>query len=111
MKQRNWRQREKAVLRMCGLTPVPLSGAGFHQKEDGKCLHFLAQVKGTEGKALSVKRLDLEQLVGHAREIGRYAIFLLDYGDRVWVAFQPEQLDDILHALSEHMQLCVERRQ
>lgn len=74
-----WKVREKVVIREFGLKPVPLSGADWTAKEDGESEHVLAQLKSTEGKAISVKKQDIDDLVKHSRQAHKLPVMILDF--------------------------------
>lgn len=91
---RDWRKREKQVLRELGFTATPGSGNTFLGREDGETPNLLAQVKSTDGATITVKRQDLKDLAYHSyRAQRRKPVFIADFGEgEVWVMCRPEDL-------------------
>jgi hypothetical protein len=81
-----WRKIERQVMQSLGLKPQALSGGGWIQKEDGESDNVLAQMKGTEGKSVSVKQQDWNDLIRHARIAHKLPIFVVYFhGDEPYV--------------------------
>lgn len=82
----DWRKIERQVMQSLGLKATPLSGGGWVQKEDGESDKILAQMKGSEGKAISVKRQDWDDLIRHARISRKLPVFVVVFaGDEPYV--------------------------
>ena len=58
---------------------VRASGCGRVEKEDLIDGENLGQVKSSRGKSISVKIVDLERLVQHAKDRGKDPVFFLGY--------------------------------
>lgn len=76
------RRNEKSVIESLGLTPTPLSGSGWLYKEDGESEHILCQLKSTDREQITVKLLDVRQLIKHSRIAHKTPVFVLDFGGR-----------------------------
>lgn len=86
-----------------GLHPTALSGAGWLAKEDGESSKVIAQLKSTEGKSISVKRQDVNDLVKNARIARKLPIFVLSFvgEDQPWVMVRADKLRKVVKALGE----------
>lgn len=81
-----WRKIERQVMQSLGLKPQPLSGGGWIRKEDGESDNVLAQMKGTEGKSVSVRKQDVDDLIRNARVSHKLPIFVVYFhGDEPYV--------------------------
>ena len=97
-----WRQREKELMTQLGLKPVPLSGAGWVEKEDGESETILAQLKSTEGQSITVNKQDVLDLFYHSRVAHKLPLFILDFGgDFQLFLIRPDELKQIAEARDE----------
>jgi hypothetical protein len=88
-----WRKHEKETMLSLGLQPTALSGAGWISKEDGENQKIIAQLKSTEGKSVSVKKIDIDDLVKHGRISRKVPVFVVCfYGSEPWVMARASQL-------------------
>lgn len=70
---------EKKTLRALGLTPVPGSGSGWIQKEDGENEIALVQLKSTDSRSYRVNSLDMKKLEYHADVSNKVPVFLVQF--------------------------------
>jgi hypothetical protein len=88
-----WRKHEKETMLELGLTPTPLSGAGYIFKEDGENERVIAQLKSTEAKSISIKKIDIDDLVKHGRISRKIPVFVVCfYGSEPWVMVRASQI-------------------
>ncbi len=76
---KEYRKREKTLMKGIGVKPQPFSGANWLKKEDGEGEYTLVQLKSTQANSLSVKMIDLQQLFDHAQGVGKIPIFMIDF--------------------------------
>jgi hypothetical protein len=76
----------------------PGSGNGWVKKEDGEDDFCLLQLKSTQGKQISVKKVDVEELLLHANIAHKTPVFALDFGDIVLLCIQPEDVKKIANS-------------
>ena len=76
-----WSGYEKRLLSKLGLKPAPGSGSGWIHKEDGESDSLLVQLKSTEGKSITVKKQDVDDLLYHARIAHKTPVFVLSFVD------------------------------
>lgn len=90
-------------MQQLGLKPTALSGAGWLAKEDGESDKVIAQLKSTEGKSISVKRQDVEDLAHNARIARKLPVFVLSFvgQDQPWVMIRADQLRKVVKAIGE----------
>lgn len=116
MSNHEWSLEEDYVVRECGGTPTAFSGGSGGVlppgREDGLCQHCLMQVKGTQGPAVKVERLDLNDVVVHAQRNGLTAMFIMTFpGDDIWVCFRKEDVPKVAQFLQEHVTMCMEQQE
>lgn len=91
-------KREKEVLNELGIKPIAFSGSkSEYGREDGESDTLLAQVKSTQGKAASVRKLDWDQLDKHALIVHKVPVFVLDFADsdEVLICFRPRDIKKV----------------
>ena len=90
------------MLEELGFTPILGSGNTMLGREDGETDALLAQVKSTDGAAISVKRQDLKDLAYHAyRARRKKPVFIADFGEGdCWVLVRPEDLDEVAYQMT-----------
>jgi hypothetical protein len=95
----NWFKHEKYIMNKLGLTPQPRSGSGEMFKEDGRSEKILAQLKSSEGKAISIKKSDILILIKNASIAHKKPVFcfnfIIDGHDLTFVAARPYDLFDV----------------
>lgn len=92
-----WGKYEQGIAKQLGLTATPRSGAGWISKEDMESDKILAQLKSTEGKSISVKRQDVDDLVINARIARKLPVFVLSFvgEDQPWLMVKANQLTKV----------------
>lgn len=76
---KEYRKREKTLMKEIGANPQPFSGANWLKKEDGENESILVQLKSTQANSISLKMIDLQQLFDHAQGVGKIPVFMLDF--------------------------------
>jgi hypothetical protein len=76
---KEYRKREKTLMKGIGVKPQPFSGAHWLKKEDGEGDSTLVQLKSTQASSITLKMVDLQQLFDHAQGVGKIPIFMLDF--------------------------------
>ena len=66
---------EKKTLKALGLTPAPMSGAGWVTKEDGENEVAMVQLKSTDASSYRLDMLDMKKLEYHAMVSKRFLCF------------------------------------
>ena len=96
---------EKETLKSLGLTPAPMSGAGWVIKEDGENDVAIVQLKSTDSSSYRLDMLDMKKLEYHADEAHKVPIFLVQFlkQNKIYAIVSVENLVDIYEAL-EHGQ-------
>ena len=70
---------EKETLKKLGLTPAPMSGAGWIVKEDGENEKYMVQLKSTDAFSYRIDLLDVEKLEYHADVSNKEPVFLVQF--------------------------------
>lgn len=70
---------EKETLSKLGLTPAPMSGAGWVIKEDGENETVMVQLKSTDKASYRIDLLDIKKLEYHAAVSNKIPIFLIQF--------------------------------
>lgn len=93
---------EKETLSKLGLRPIPFSGAGWVEKEDGENEFSLVQLKSTEASSYRVDMLDIKKLEYHASVSNKVPIFLIQFlkHDKIYALVNLEDLDDLHNILN-----------
>ena len=93
---------EKETLSKLGLRPIPFSGAGWIEKEDGENEFSLVQLKSTEASSYRVDMLDIKKLEYHASVSNKVPIFLIQFlkHDKIYALVNLEDLDDLYDILN-----------
>ena len=88
---------EKETLSKLGLRPIPFSGAGWVEKEDGENEFSLVQLKSTEASSYRVDMLDIKKLEYHASVSNKVPIFLIQFlkHDKIYALVNLEDLDEL----------------
>lgn len=86
---------EKEVMKLLGLKPVPMSGAGWIEKEDGENDEVLCQLKSTDAESYRIQKLDLEKLEYHAKVSHKLPVFVIQFlkDDSLYALLRIEDLD------------------
>lgn len=80
MSRNKWNDRERLILeKIMKAKRRPYSGALPVYKEDAASENILYQLKSTESGSISVKELDILNLINHARAEHKHSAFVLDY--------------------------------
>lgn len=93
---------EKETLSKLGLRPIPFSGAGWVEKEDGENEFSLVQLKSTEDSSYRVDMLDIKKLEYHASVSNKVPVFLIQFlkHDKIYALVNLEDLDDLYDILN-----------
>lgn len=70
---------EKKTLKALGLTPAPMSGAGWVTKEDGENDVAMVQLKSTDASSYRLNMLDMKKLEYHAMVSHKIPVFLVQF--------------------------------
>lgn len=70
---------EKKILKALGLTPAPMSGAGWVTKEDGENEVAMVQLKSTDASSYRLDMLDMKKLEYHAMVSKKVPVFLVQF--------------------------------
>lgn len=97
-----WLRHEKRLMRELGFNPQPASGAGWIQKEDGESEHFVAQLKATCGKTMSMGEQAVKDLIYHANVAHKVPVFVNSIvGRRTMVSVPVEFLEEFVVVMME----------
>lgn len=66
-------------MRKLGLEPVPGSGSGWVNKEDGESNIYMAQLKSTDKNSFTIKREDIDKLEYHSMVAHKVPIFVNEF--------------------------------
>ena len=95
-KQKFWFKNEKRVMKRLGFEPVPGSGSGWVNKEDGENECALAQLKATDADSYRLNYLDIEKLEYHAQVAHKIPIFLVEFlGRGTYMMLNVDDLEDL----------------
>lgn len=75
-----WFKNEKELMRSLGLNPTAGSGNKI-VKEDGQNEHLIAQLKSTDGSALTIKLTDVNTLMYNAAVTHKLPLFINQFVD------------------------------
>lgn len=102
---------EKETLSKLGLRPIPFSGAGWVEKEDGENEFSLVQLKSTEASSYRVDMLDIKKLEYHASVSNKIPIFLIQFlkHDKIYALVNLEDLDD-LHNILKNKEKVIKKK-
>lgn len=102
---------EKETLSKLGLRPIPFSGAGWVEKEDGENEFSLVQLKSTEASSYRVDMLDIKKLEYHASVSNKVPIFLIQFlkHDKIYALVNLEDLDE-LHEIFNNEDKVVQKK-
>ena len=92
---------EKATLKALGLTPAPMSGAGWVTKEDGENEVAMVQLKSTDASSYRVDMLDMKKLEYHAMVANKVPIFLIQFlkQDKIYAIVDIDNIEDLHEAI------------
>lgn len=93
---------EKETLRKLGLRPIPFSGAGWIEKEDGENENILVQLKSTEASSYRVDMLDIKKLEYHSSVSNKIPVFIIQFlkHDKIYALINLEDLEELNEALN-----------
>lgn len=102
---------EKETLSKLGLRPIPFSGAGWVEKEDGENEFSLVQLKSTEASSYRVDMLDIKKLEYHASVSNKVPIFIIQFlkHDKIYALVNLEDLD-ILHNILNNKEKVIKKK-
>lgn len=102
---------EKKTLSKLGLRPIPFSGAGWVEKEDGENEFSLVQLKSTEASSYRVDMLDIKKLEYHASVSNKVPVFLIQFlkHDKIYALVNLEDLDE-LHEIFNNEDKVVQKK-
>lgn len=92
---------EKKTLKALGLEPVPGSGSGWVQKEDGENEVALVQLKSTDSSSYRINMLDIKKLEYHAQESHKVPIFLIQFlqQNKIYALVDVNDIEELSDAL------------
>lgn len=92
---------EKKTLRALGLTPAPMSGAGWVTKEDGENEVAMVQLKSTDASSYRLDMLDMKKLEYHAMVSNKVPVFLVQFiqQDRIYAIVDIADIPDLHRAI------------
>jgi hypothetical protein len=94
-----WFKNEKELMKSLGLNPTPGSGNRLI-KEDGQNEYLIAQLKSTEGSAISIRLTDVNTLLYNAAVTHKLPIFINQFiGGPLLVSMRLEDMEKILELL------------
>lgn len=92
-------------MRRLGFMPVPGSGSGWVNKEDGESDWFMAQLKSTDKNSFTIKREDIDKLEYHAMVSHKVPVFVNEFlGDgEIYLTINLKDLEEGIkyHILSQ----------
>lgn len=93
---------EKETLSKLGLRPIPFSGAGWVEKEDGENENVLVQLKSTDASSYRVEMLDIKKLEYHASVSNKIPVFIIQFlkNDKMYALVNIEDLEELNEALN-----------
>ncbi len=103
---------EKETLTKLGFKPVPMSGSGWIDKEDGESDIALVQLKSTDANSYTLKMQDMKELEYHADVSHKLPIFLVQFlkQDKIYAIVDVNNINDLSDAIKlgevkEHIQI------
>ena len=100
-KQKFWFKNEKRVMKRLGFEPVPGSGSGWVNKEDGENEFALAQLKSTDADSYRLNYLDIEKLEYHAAVSHKIPVMFVEFMDRAtYAVLRVENIIDFAQTLA-----------
>ncbi len=84
---------ERIVAESLGMKQVAGSGNGWVSKEDCENEFILAQLKSTDAKSISIKKLDIEKLEYNANIAHKTPLFIIQFLDTHELYFLVKPLD------------------
>ena len=89
---------EKETLSKLGLTPSPMSGAGWVIKEDGENETVMVQLKSTDKSSYRIDLLDIKKLEYHAEVSNKIPIFLIQFlkSDKIYALVNIKDIEGII---------------
>ena len=100
-KSKFWFKNEKRVMKRLGFEPVPGSGAGWVNKEDGENEFALAQLKSTDADSYLLNYLDIEKLEYHAAVSHKIPVMFVEFMDRgIYAVLRLENIIDFAQTLA-----------
>lgn len=93
---------EKETLTKLGLRPIPFSGAGWVEKEDGENENVLVQLKSTEASSYRIDILDIKKLEYHSSVSHKIPVFIVQFlkHDKIYALVNLEDLEELNEALN-----------
>ena len=93
---------EKETLTKLGLRPIPFSGAGWVEKEDGENENVLVQLKSTESSSYRIDMLDIKKLEYHSSVSHKIPVFIVQFlkHDKIYALVNLEDLEELNEALN-----------
>lgn len=93
---------EKETLRKLGLRPIPFSGAGWIEKEDGENENVLVQLKSTDASSYRIEMLDIKKLEYHASVSNKIPVFIVQFlkNNKMYALVNIEDLEELNEALN-----------
>ena len=91
---------EKITLKSLGLEPIPMSGAGWVEKEDGQNDKVLVQLKSTDSSSYRINMLDIKKLEYHAQVSHKVPIFLVQFlqQDKIYAIIDVNNINELFDA-------------
>ena len=91
---------EKITLKSLGLEPIPMSGAGWVEKEDGQNDKVLVQLKSTDSSSYRINMLDIKKLEYHAQVSHKVPIFLVQFlqQDKIYAIIDVNNINELVDA-------------
>ncbi|MGL5920454.1 MAG: hypothetical protein ACRCZQ_08140 [Bacteroidales bacterium] len=92
-----YRNNEKEVMHLLGLTPTPNSGSGWIVKEDGMSENILCQLKSTDASSITINKLDTDKLSYNATVAHKIPVFAIQYlqSNEIFLVIKPEDIADV----------------
>lgn len=93
---------EKITLKSLGLEPIPMSGAGWIDKEDGQNDKVLVQLKSTDSSSYKINMLDIKKLEYHAQVSHKVPIFLVQFlqQDKIYAIIDVNNINELFDAFN-----------
>lgn len=93
---------EKKTLKALGLTPAPMSGAGWVTKEDGENEVAMVQLKSTDASSYRLDMLDMKKLEYHAMVSKKVPVFLVQFlqQDKIYAIVDINYIGELHEAIA-----------